>query len=522
MERVKTADFTRPERASGPSVGDRTLVSYLAAALDRPLAFGWCVVGWVVASIVFIGLVGLLGGPSRVDAIESIYSTWAVSHGHFACAYPPGAPYHFALIGNPVGFIAPLWPLVSGGIAGLVGVGHSVSFPSQTALGPNCSTALTAMAHWSAEAKALSPTVQLGYLSWFPFMAGVIALLRASGRGRCGWEPALLILLAATPFAVMPLLDDFHPQDLVAMGLVLGGVACVRRGCWIWAGLLLGLAVTTQQFAFLVLAPLVMVAPPTRRIRFVAAAIAAVAFVVLPLTTITSGHALRAVVLGSGNTPSLGGTVLWELHLKGALLVVISRILPILLAAALAWLAARRVGGSVLEPVPLISLVATSLSFRLVFEQNLFGYYFMALAVLLLILDVVQGRIRGQLVAWLSLVVLAFDPVPRFHLLSEYLPSVLMVIVCCLILRGIRHDRVHWYLVAWLGMVAIAFASYPIGNFRYPLPTWVWQIVLVSTGVALAVKPLLLSWRSDALDGDPMLLAVGAPNRPDLTAAAPR
>ena len=221
------------------------------------------------------------------------------------------------------------------------------------------------------------------------------------------------------------------------------------------------------------------------------------------------GTRVRAVVLGSGNTPSLGGTVLWELHLKGALLVVISRILPILLATALAWLAAWRLGGSVLEPVPLISLVATSLSFRLVFEQNLFGYYFMALAVLLLILDVVQGRIRGQLVAWLALVVLAFDPVPRFHLLSEYLPSVLMVIVCCLILRGIRRDRVHWYLVAWLLMAAIAFASYPIGNFRYPLPTWMWQIALVSTGVVLAVKPMLLSWRSGALDKNPVLRGRG-------------
>ncbi len=173
----------------------------------------------------------------------------------------------------------------------------------------------------------------------------------------------------------------------------------------------------------------------------------------------------------------------------------------------------RRLGGSVLEPVPLISLIATSLSFRLVFEQNLFGYYFMALAVLLIVLDAVNGRIRGQLVAWLSLVLLAFDPVPRIHLLSEYSPSVLVVIACFSILWGIRHDRVHWYLVAWVGVVAVAFASYPIGNFRYPLPTWLWQLVLVSTGVALAVKPLM-SWKPDVLDQSPMYLAVGASHSP--------
>ena len=511
MKRVVRRDSTRLGRASGAGTSDGSLLGNLADRFGRPLAFGWCVVGWVVASLVFIGLVALFGGPSQVDALESMYSTWAVANGHVACAYPPGAPYHFANIGTPVGFIAPLWPVLSGGIAGLVGVGHGVPFPSQAALGSHCSTALAAMTHWSAESKAVNPTVRLGYLSWFALMAGVVALLRASGRGRCGWEPATLILLAATPFAAMPLLDDFHPQDLMAMGLALGGVACARRGRWVWAGLLLGLAVTAQQYALLVFAPLFIVAPPSRRIRFASGALVAGAFVVLPLTVITSGHALRAIVLGSGNTPSLGGTVVWELHLKGVPLVATSRILPIVFATALAYWAMRRLGRSVLEPVPLISLIATSLSFRLVFEQNLFGYYFMALAVLLIVLDAVNGRIRGQLVAWLSLVVLAFDPVPRIHLLSEYSPSVLMVIVCFSILWGIQHGRVHWYLVAWVGVVAVAFASYPIGNFRYPLPTWLWQVVLVGTGVTLAVKPLL-SWKPDVLDQSPMNLALGASN----------
>jgi hypothetical protein len=94
-----------------------------------------------------------------------------------------------------------------------------------------------------------------------------------------------------------------------------------------------------------------------------------------------------------------------------------------------------------------------------------------------------------------------------------------MVIVCCTILWGIRHSRVHWYLVAWAVVVALAFASYPIGNFRYPLPTWLWQIVLVSTGVALAVKPLL-SWKADALDQNPVRLAEGQSNRFLVAAAA--
>ena len=49
-----------------------------------------------------------------------------------------------------------------------------------------------------------------------------------------------------------------------------------------------------------------------------------------------------------------------------------------------------------MDPVPFCRSIATSLSFRLVFEQNLYGYYFMALAVSLVLVDVMCGRIRGD------------------------------------------------------------------------------------------------------------------------------
>jgi len=53
------------------------------------------------------------------------------------------------------------------------------------------------------------------------------------------------------------------------------------------------------------------------------------------------------------------------------LLLIESRILPIVLAVMLAWWATRRLGSSVLEPLPLVSLIATSLGLRLVFDQYL-------------------------------------------------------------------------------------------------------------------------------------------------------
>ncbi len=43
-----------------------------------------------------------------------------------------------------------------------------------------------------------------------------------------------------------------------------------------------------------------------------------------------------------------------------------------------------------------------SLSMRLIFESSLYGYYFMALTVTLVLLDVLRARIHTALVVWLS------------------------------------------------------------------------------------------------------------------------
>jgi hypothetical protein len=475
--------------------------------LNRPLSGRSCALGWIAATVIFLVVVRLCGGPSEGDVAEGGYSTWAVAHGYLACAYSPAAAFHFPSIARPGPFIAPLWPMLSGVFAAVFRIGHSVPFPSQKALGPHCSTALVAMYHWSVRSNAVKQTVQLGYLSWVALMAGVVALLRACGRGRCGWEPAVLALLACIPAVWASIVQFTHPQDLLAMGLALGSLACARRGWWVWAGILVGLATTSQQFALLVAAPLFVVVPAPRRVRFAGAVIGAAALVIVPFVAITSGRALRAVVLGSGNTSSFGGTVLWELHLHGAMLVGLSRILPIALSVLLAWWALRQLGPDVLEPVPLVSLVATSLTLRLVFEQNLFGYYLMALVVCLVILDAVQGRLRGRLLAWLAVVTLAFPYVPWGFFSNsvgwglqerEFLPFVFIGIALTLIVVDAVRGRVRWYLVVWLVVMAVAFGRLPWANpsLRHAFPTWFWQLTLVPTGLAMAVGPLVSAVRN--------------------------
>lgn len=486
--------FTTSRLGLGPRVG-----SWLA----KPLSGRACMVGWVLATALFVGIVALLGGPSRVDAPESVYGTWAIAHGRLACAYPPVSPP-----GYPPA--APLYLLLSGAIAGIAHIGHAVPFPPAYSLGANCGHAISALQRWSAFSGALDPTLWVGCVAWLALMAGAIAWLRASGRGRCGWEPVTVVILACLPPVWMCVQSTFHPQDLLAIGLALSAMTCARRGRWIGAGVLAALAVLSQQFALLVALPLLLLAPVPRRISYAGAALTTAVLVDAPLLLATSGHALRAITLGTGDNPAIGGTVLWELHLSGAGIVLLSRVAPIALSAALAWWVSRRVGSLALDPAILMSVVAVSLSLRLVFEQNLFGYYFMALSVCLILLDVVGGHIRSSLVAWLAAVVLVFCV---FHGLAlnyvvwgarvrSVLPLVVVVPALCLILvrtfssggRSIRS------LLPWFAVGACAILTWPIRSdpFSSEFVRWLWQIALVVPGIVLASGPLLAGVRTSA------------------------
>jgi hypothetical protein len=417
--------------------------------LGQPLSQRWCALGWFISSAIFVGLTRLVGGVTTGDASDSVNTTWVLAHGIPSCGYPPGNQF-----GLP--YTGPLYPLLSSGIAALLQIGNGTPFPTRAQLGPHCSAAIIAMYHWSLRSHALLPTVQIGYVSWFLLMGGVIALLRASGRGRCGWEPVALVIVALTPPVYMCLHEYFHPQDLAAMGLVLAGIACVRRGWWVWAGVFLGLAFTAQQFALLAIAPLLVVVPRSSRTRFVGAAVVSVVAIVGPLTALVSTRAISVALVGSGDS-SVANTLVGVLHPQGQVVLVLSRLVPIVLAMVTARWTSKRIGSAVLEPLPLIALIATSLSYRLIFEVNLWGYYFMALAVLLVLLDVIRGRIRMLLLAWLTLVAIAFYPSSGD--------------------AGLGPTSPLWF------------------------PLWLWQLVLVSIAITLAAGPLWSQVRTPARTG---------------------
>jgi hypothetical protein len=475
--------------------------------LDRPITNIECLLSWLISTVVWFALVGLLGGPTEGDAAESVYSTWSIAHGSLACAYPPGR-WNPNEIATPFALLAPLYPLISGALAAVFRLGHAVAFPASAQLGPHCSKALASIYSWSLHSGAILPTIKLSYFVWPVLLVGTIMLVRASGRGRSRWEALSCLLLACAPPVFDCIVIYFHPQDVLAMGLLLIAIALTIRGRWLWAGAFVGIAFTAQQFALLAAAALFVSVPARNRIRFLVGAVVAAIVIDLPVVLATSGRALKVVLTGSSragsNIRSSGGSVLWELDLHGALLFLLSRVLPIVVTMFIAWWFRRRFGDRVLEPANLIALVGVSMLLRLVFEVNLFGYYFMATSVLLILVDIANARIRGATIAWLGLVTLAFSPVhwgfySNVTSRSEFLYYALEIILLAIGVFSVFYDamkhRVHLYKVAWLVIVLVSSESKIWGRTIPPIffPSWLWQVILVPTAFALLVSALLKS-----------------------------
>ena len=149
----------------------------------------------------------------------------------------------------------------------------------------------------------------------------------------------------------------------------------------------------------------------------------------------------------------------------------------------------------------MVSLAAASLSLRLIFEQNLLPYYFMALVVALLLVDVAGDRVRGSLVAWLSAVLMVFCLDGYFLRvgsgigIEKILPPLVLVVALSLFVHGLvsRRRWSTWNLILWSGVVACAVLTWPERDnpFFVPVPIWLWQGVFALSGLLLALVPLL-------------------------------
>ncbi len=487
------------------------------AQLSRPIGRFARLASWIVVSIVFIGIIWWQGIPNEGDATFSLYTTWAIAHGHFACAYPPLVTRGVQGSWAPVTYIAPLYPLLAGGISALLHLGSGVAFPSSGLMGPHCDAALREMLLWALRADVATATVRIGLIVWVAVLASTVAFLRAVGRGATIWEPVTLFLLAISVPMLSAYFQYFHPQDVLALCCVLASLAALFNGRWLLAGIGMGAAIGANQYALLAGVGLFVLMSRRARWRFFLGVCVVTILLYAPFIIASGGRSWLLVAKGSGFNYSTGGTILWEMHLPSALMFAVSRFVPLGAAALVAGVARRHV--DVHHQLGVVSLVTTCLALRLVFEANLWSYYFIPLAAMLLIMDVVAGRFRGPVIAWLMAEAIAFNPF--FHFIAPdhklqgiwiaiYGPVVLTLVGALIVGLRLMRRRVSG---EWIAFFIVAAGSLVIGEripgiHLYWWPTWLWQLVLVPSGVALAAQPLLRSHREALMsDGTPTGLA---------------
>ena len=225
-----------------------------AAFLSKPLSTTRCVLGWVVATGLFLGCVSLWYTSSVSDNLESLVPAAAFEQGSLHCAYPS----------QITSSVPPLFPLIAAGVMEVTRIGASEA-SAYLYTGVHCVTPDNAFYRSFSAKQSL---YVLGFIGWPVLLAGFVALLRAAGRGRSRYEFLGVCLLACTPAVTEPLVEFFHPEDLVAMGLILLGLAATIHRRWVAAGLCIGLACCTKQYALLALAPLLVAAPLARALAF--------------------------------------------------------------------------------------------------------------------------------------------------------------------------------------------------------------------------------------------------------------
>jgi hypothetical protein len=244
-------------------------------------------------------------------------------------------------------------------------------------------------------------------------------------------------------------------------------------------------------------------APRARRVAYGATAALTVAAIGVPLLAVTSGGAVHSVFLGTGDSRGVGGALVSLLRLHGAPLVLLSRVTPLLISALLALWVVRRLGDRARGSSQMLALITCSLGLRLVFEQQIFEYYFMALVVTLVLLDVVVGRLRGALVAWLvALFIVDIGQVNGVDHHPDFIRLGIVAVAAGVLVWQVLRGAPRREAVPWVALIACTVAAWPNVDPFGLQPVWFWQIVLVGWGLTLAATALARAMR-DAATAEP-------------------
>lgn len=359
--------------------------------------------------VVFVAIVFLRGGPNpaETDAHAVTLPTTAISHGDLRAAERQ------TLVPNPPGYPLLMAPLV---LALRPWIGSPrwcddkpvpkilrTTAPAYflSILGP-C-TARHGADHGRPYPIWYRSQAVLALLGWVVLAVGAGMLLRVAGGGGVA-EVVLVLALAVFPSASDAIAQTFHPQDLMSVGLSCAGMAQALRRRWVAVGVLFGVAFLCKQFALLPLLAVLAAAPGWRaRARVVVPVGAVVAAGVVPFYIVAPVDTMRALtaVFVAGVRLEKTPTVVGLLTIAENTKLTVARDAPIALAVVLVVWARWRGRDSLLAPGPLVGLALACLASRLVFEISLLNYYFLAVGVALVLLDVICRRLPVWSVGWI-------------------------------------------------------------------------------------------------------------------------
>ncbi len=366
----------------------------------------------VGATACYLSIVVVRQGPppgGDTTPLTAVTSDLGAGHLHAAASNdslpnPPGYP----LLASPLVAAFPslfgsnAWCLTSGRAASMHRAPAYATDPNFAADVDECGHQVHLLTGGTAQ---LPPWYRaqgiLGVTSWLVLALGALSLLRASDADSPGRMAGLLFFLAFLPAASSAIVQLYHPQDIVSLGLALAGMAQALRKRWILSGALLGLAVLTKQYALLLVLPTIVVAPSkVPRLQVALAALVVLAAGIVPFFLAAPQATLENFSGFSAGGAVSGATLLSISGVKGDVASAVARDAPVLFAAAVCALALLRRGDWLTRPQALVAIGLACISGRLVFESVIFAYYLLAPSVLFLMLDLVARRSAYRSVAW--------------------------------------------------------------------------------------------------------------------------
>jgi Glycosyltransferase family 87 len=250
--------------------------------------------------------------------------------------------------------------------------------------------------------------------------AGLLALWLALNMMRRG-RPWTVWALVAAAVVFNPLTFQAsywgHPEEVLAAVLAVGAVIASGRRRWLIAGLMLGAALATKQWAALAVLPVLIAAPAGTRVRLAVTCVALAGVLTLPMLVADPGRfraAQEMVSSGSSYTHTVTATNLWwafsssstDVGIDGfgqtttvtqfSLPDSVGRVLHhgvIVLALVLSLLYARRPAPGLANPDDLLQLVALLFLARCMLDPLTFSYHHAPFLIALLSFEALRRQL---------------------------------------------------------------------------------------------------------------------------------